>query len=111
MPKTLKYQPPMSPIADIYAATVLKLSRDAQEQSKVKLDIPYGSEDEQLLDLYLHESPTSTGVPVLLFIHGGAWTHGYKEWMGSWHQRLHAYRPYSSLSDTDWPQIPSSHLH
>ncbi len=82
MSKTLKYQQPMSPIADIYTATVLKLSRDAQEQSKVKLDISYGSEDEQLLDLYLHESSTSTGVPVLLFIHGGAWTHGYKEWMG-----------------------------
>ena len=82
MPKTLKPQPSMSPVAEAYAATALQLSRDVQSRQRVVLDVPYGPDDEQQIDLYLSDNATSEPVPVLLFMHGGGWRHGYKEWMG-----------------------------
>ena len=82
MPETLKPQPPMSERAEEYTATALKLTREVQRRSRVELDVAYGGTDEQRLDLYLPNGPASEPVPVLLFMHGGGWTHGYKEWAG-----------------------------
>ncbi len=82
MARVLKPQPQMSPIAEEYAATVMKLSKIVQDQSRTVLDIAYGSEEAQGLDLYLPESDPSDGLPVLMFVHGGGWRNGYKEWMG-----------------------------
>ena len=72
----------MSPEAEEYAATALKLSREAQAASKAALDISYGSHEEQKIDLYMPDDPSPEPLPVLIFIHGGGWTHGYKDWMG-----------------------------
>jgi acetyl esterase/lipase len=44
-------------------------------------DLAYGPDPAQKLDLYLPKAG-GTALPVLVFVHGGAWTHGYKEWMG-----------------------------
>ncbi len=82
MARVLKPQPSMSPIAEEYGATVMALSKTVRDQSRTVLDIAYGSEEAQRLDLYLPESGSSDVLPVLMFIHGGGWRNGYKEWMG-----------------------------
>jgi acetyl esterase/lipase len=77
--------PPQSPInenADRYAAECLARSRAVAAASRVVLDVPYGEDYWQKLDLYLPDDRTAKDLPVLLFLHGGGWTHGYKEWCG-----------------------------
>jgi acetyl esterase/lipase len=68
--------------ADAYAGTALRLSRLAAMTTRVALDIPYGPEPGQALDIYLPAADISGPLPVFVNIHGGAWTHGCKEWMG-----------------------------
>jgi arylformamidase len=78
----LEPQTPMRmPAANAYAATALARSRAAAASTRALLDIPYGPDPKHRLDLYLPPKPV-TNAPVLIFLHGGSWTHGYKEWMG-----------------------------
>jgi acetyl esterase/lipase len=69
------------PAANAYADTALARSRAAAAGSRTLLDVSYGTDPKHRLDLYLPPAP-ATGAPVLIFLHGGSWTHGYKEWMG-----------------------------
>lgn len=79
---TLEPQTPMRmPAANAYAATALARSRAAAERCRVALDLSYGPDPKHRLDLYLPER-AGRGAAVLIFLHGGSWTHGYKEWMG-----------------------------
>lgn len=78
----LPAQPPINPEADRYAAECLTLSRRAAESVRCELDIAYGSDYWQKLDVYLPRHRDIRDVPVLLFMHGGGWTHGLKEWCG-----------------------------
>lgn len=77
---------PIQPIypaeAEGYGRQALELSRKAAALVPHHFDIPYGSDYWQRIDIYLPAEPTPRLLPVLLFAHGGAWTHGYKEWMG-----------------------------
>ena len=78
----LEPQTPMRmPAANAYAATALTRSRVAATSTRALLDVPYGPDPKQRLDLYLPRMQV-TDAPVLVFLHGGSWTHGYKEWMG-----------------------------
>ena len=85
----LKPQPPRTRAnsreperAIAYAERALALSRAAAARCRTVLDVPFGADDYQKLDLYLPAEDAAQGVPVLLFFHGGAWAHGYKEWNG-----------------------------
>lgn len=79
----LPEQPPAYPEeAAKYAELALSLSRDAAKQCDVFMDIAYGADYWQALDVYRSKGSAATGLPVLIFAHGGAWTHGYKEWSG-----------------------------
>ncbi len=76
--------PPQSPIndrADVYAATALALSQAVAATQPCVLDVPYGNDYWQKVDIYLPPQKGSF-LPVFVCIHGGGWTHGYKEWMG-----------------------------
>ena len=75
-------QPPINPRADNYAETSLRLTRLAQMTTRTALDLSYGDDYWQKLDIYLPPSGDAKGLPVFVNIHGGGWTHGYKEWMG-----------------------------
>jgi len=75
-------QAPMSPVAEQYAAFCLAQSARVQAQVRHVLDISYGADYWQKLDLYLPDAAEAHGLPTLLFLHGGYWTHGYKEWLG-----------------------------
>ncbi|WP_158213261.1 alpha/beta hydrolase [Pigmentiphaga sp. NML080357] len=78
----LPAQPPIYPEqAEAYAEQALRLSREAALRTRCVLDIPYGDDYWQKIDVYQPDEP-GEGLPVLVFAHGGAWSHGYKEWMG-----------------------------
>lgn len=77
----LPRQSPINPRADRYAAEALSLSRAVAESSRCVLDVAYGAGPLQKLDLYL-PARLDVPCPVIVFLHGGGWTHGFKEWMG-----------------------------
>ena len=78
----LPKQPPINARADNYGETALRLSQLAQMHTRTALDLAYGDDYWQKLDIYLPPSGDIKGLPVFINIHGGGWTHGYKEWMG-----------------------------
>lgn len=78
----LPLQTPMSPAAEEYAAFCLAQTARVQAQARHVLDIPYGADYWQKLDLYLPDDAGARGLPTLLFLHGGYWTHGHKDWLG-----------------------------
>ena len=78
----LPKQNEMSPPAEAYATEILERSRQVAATSRVLLDVPYGDDYWQRLDLYLPAQAGLRDLPVLLFLHGGGWSNGYKEWMG-----------------------------
>ena len=82
MAKLIKKQTPMSPSAEDYSATAFRRTEEAKATTRHILDVAYGPEDDQDIDIYLPDDATATNVPVFMFIHGGSWTHGYKEWLG-----------------------------
>ena len=45
-------------------------------------DVPYGADHWQCIDIYLAPQDGLRDLPVLLFLHGGGWSKGYKEWKG-----------------------------
>lgn len=65
-----------------YGDRALAMSRDAARRCRTVMDIPFGPDTYQKLDLYLPADPALKNVPVILYFHGGAWMHGYKEWNG-----------------------------
>jgi acetyl esterase/lipase len=67
--------------AEVYAQRALELSREAASRCDVVWDVPYGPDYYQRVDIYRPVKPAAE-LPVLVFAHGGAWTNGYKEWMG-----------------------------
>ncbi|MBM3503930.1 MAG: alpha/beta hydrolase [Alphaproteobacteria bacterium] len=82
----LRPQPPRTPEntrhperASWYGAEAVARSRRVAERLSPAMDVAYGRGSEQRLDLYPASRP---GAPILVFFHGGAWAHGYKEWNG-----------------------------
>ena len=72
----------MSPPAERYAAECLKLSAEAASHMRVLRDVAYGTDPRQRLDIFWPQQTDLRDLPVLLFMHGGAWTHGTKDWCG-----------------------------
>ncbi|MDA1311554.1 MAG: alpha/beta hydrolase, partial [Proteobacteria bacterium] len=72
----------MLPGAQEYSDGCIARSRPVVEQSRCVIDVPYGNDFYHKLDIFLPEDKTLSGLPVLLFFHGGAWRHGFKEWLG-----------------------------
>lgn len=78
--------PPQAPIfpveAEVYAQATLAFSEAALDLCTRVADQAYGADYRQSLDVYPPRTLLEGGAPVLVFAHGGAWTNGYKEWMG-----------------------------
>jgi acetyl esterase/lipase len=78
--------PPLAPMihpeANDYAAAAVALSKRALNVCPHLLDIPYGADYWQRLDLFRPAAPVRGPLPVLAFVHGGAWMSGCKEWLG-----------------------------
>jgi len=82
MPEPTKSQSRPSLTAGEYLEKALAWSKEARDNVKCDLDIPYGTDDRQKLDLYLPENTGSGRVPVLVFLHGGYWVIGHKDTLG-----------------------------
>ncbi len=55
-------------------------SRMVETDDGDSIDTYASKEDYEARDLTLFHEPGATGRPVVLFIHGGGWTDGYREW-------------------------------
>lgn len=81
-------RPPLNPAADVYGETCLARSAQVLTDPALRaavsahLNLCYGDDAWQTLDVYTPASASRTDLPVLVFFHGGGWTHGYKEWCG-----------------------------
>jgi arylformamidase len=56
--------------------------RRAVNHVRVLRDIAYGIDPRQRMDIFLPRQLGVRDLPVLMFMHGGAWTHGTKDWCG-----------------------------
>jgi len=83
--------PPLPPIPGIgtlrpdagdYHAFALEESRAVATTKRTVLDLAYGPDYWQKVDLYLPDDPAARDVPVFLMLHGGGFVRGYKEWVG-----------------------------
>lgn len=72
--------PPLHPEAAAYAEQATVLAREAASRVRHVMDIPYGDAPRQALDIYLPREDVPGPHPVLMFIHGGRWRAGMKEW-------------------------------
>jgi arylformamidase len=69
--ENLPRQPQMGAAAEEYAADILARSRAVAMNSRVLLDVPYGDDYWQRIDIYLPAQDGLRDLPVLLFLHGG----------------------------------------
>ena len=65
-----------------YLEKALAWSKEVQSKVKCELDIAYGPDERQKLDVYPPEPSGATPVPVLMFMHGGYWVVGHKDTLG-----------------------------
>ena len=85
----LKPQPPRNAAntrfpgpANAYGVRALTKSWAAAATCRTVMDVPFGPDYYQKLDVYLPDDGAAGDLPVLMYFHGGAWQHGYKEWNG-----------------------------
>lgn len=63
------------PNGDDYKAGDRTASEVARRELTCRLDVPYGGNEDEVADLFPAKRP---GSPILVFLHGGAWTRGSK---------------------------------
>lgn len=76
----LQAQPEMSANGEQYSADCLHLYEAAVKQTRCLLNIAYGDDSRQKLDIFMPANLAAENLPVIIFMHGGGWTNGYKEW-------------------------------
>jgi len=74
--------PLIHPGATEYAERCMAWTKEVQARERVTIDVAYGRDYWQKLDVYTPMTAKDEKVPVVIFLHGGAWTNGTKEWMG-----------------------------
>ena len=57
-------------------------SDEVRATARCALDLPYGDDERQRLDVYMPEDAGVADAPVLMFMHGGYWVIGHKDLMG-----------------------------
>jgi arylformamidase len=77
----LRPQSSINATSDSYHGVALALWRHAVAALPHRIDVAYGAHEEQRLDLFFPAQTAAAPLPIFLDIHGGGWTHGYKEWM------------------------------
>ena len=74
--------PPPSPGAGEYLEQAMAWSNEVRANSRCALNLAYGGDERQKLDVYMPNADTGSPLPVLLFFHGGYWVIGHKDLMG-----------------------------
>ena len=80
--------PAFTPAGEAYSLWAIEESKKAAARVRVEFDIPFGGDEFQKLDLWLPRERSAKPLPVLIYVHGGGWTRGYKEWNGFMMERL-----------------------
>lgn len=70
--------PPQEPLSLLGTRYVAELARRAEGAPLPALEHAWGEDPYQSVALWPAAAP---GAPILVFLHGGGWTSGYKEWM------------------------------
>lgn len=65
-----------------YRERAVALSYQAYRDTRSVTDVAYGDSYWNKVDFYMPEDETLADLPVMCFMHGGAWRNGCKEWMG-----------------------------
>ncbi len=73
--------PQPSPGAGEYLEQAMAWSNKVRANSRTALNLPYGDDERQKLDVYMPDD-VGQSAPVLLFLHGGYWVIGHKDLMG-----------------------------
>lgn len=66
------------PAAQDYACTVMAWARESHPSLRIDRGLAYGPHRLHRYDVY--RSPKADGAPVVVFWHGGGWTHGYRDY-------------------------------
>ena len=74
--------PQPSPGAGEYLDQAMAWSDEVRAGSRCALDLAYGDDERQKLDVYMPDTPPTSPAPVLLFFHGGYWVIGHKDLLG-----------------------------
>ena len=74
--------PQPSPGAGEYLEQAMAWSDEVRAGSRCALDLAYGDDERQKLDVYMPEIASVSPAPVLLFFHGGYWVIGHKDLLG-----------------------------
>ena len=74
--------PQPSPGAGEYLERAMARSDEVRASSRCALDIAYGDDERQRLDVYMPEGESGSPAPVLMFLHGGYWVIGHKDLLG-----------------------------
>lgn len=78
----LDEQPPAPhPAAAVYSDAALELAAQSQPGVIAHRDVAWGDAPWQRFDVFAPEQ-SKDPLPVLIFMHGGGWMSGYKEWSG-----------------------------
>jgi arylformamidase len=73
--------PLIHPDGGRYVEHIMGLGRAAQKVTHCILDLSYGPDYWQRLDIYVPAIRQNGALPVLCFLPGGAWINGCKEWL------------------------------
>ena len=82
MVEQAQHIPPPSPGAGEYLEQAMAWSDEVRANSRCQLNLAYGEDERQKLDIYMPDSELQGPAPVLLFFHGGYWVIGHKDLMG-----------------------------
>ena len=74
--------PQPSPGAGEYLEQAMAWSDEVRAKSRCALNLEYGDDERQKLDVYIPDADPGLPAPVLLFFHGGYWVVGHKDLLG-----------------------------
>jgi len=78
----LTHDPAMPPEAAAYVEETVRRAEAVDWSGyRVSRDARYGDADHQRLDIVAPAKARPSACPLFVYIHGGGWTHGRKEWM------------------------------
>ena len=74
--------PAMPPEAERYVAETERRAAAVDWSAlRTRRDVAYGPDPHQRLDVFAPRDKGASLLPILVYIHGGGWTHGHRGWM------------------------------
>lgn len=84
-------------------------SQDTPLEAETRLNVSYGSDPQQVYDLYLPANRTTTDTKVIFLIHGGGWTEGDKNDMNGTVTLLQSLYPEHAIANVNYVLADADH--